>query len=119
MKLLYACTDPGIPVDGGKGASIHVRALCRALAAEGHAVALAAARLDGPPDRLAVVLRGAVAALGPAAARSGRTWPPARWPRPRRRWPRAASTPSTSASACSAPAAAPPPAPWACRTWSR
>ncbi len=63
MRLLYACTDPGIPVDGGKGASIHVRALCRALVAEGHAVTLAAARLDGPPDRLAADLGVAVAPL--------------------------------------------------------
>lgn len=48
MNLLYACTDPGIPVDGTKGASIHVRAMCRAFAAEGHTVHVAAARIDAP-----------------------------------------------------------------------
>ena len=48
INLLYACTDPGIPVDGTKGASIHVRAMCRAFAAEGHSVHIAAARIDAP-----------------------------------------------------------------------
>lgn len=51
MNLLYACTDPGIPVRGTKGASIHVRSLAGALAADGLAVTIAAARPgDGPCD---------------------------------------------------------------------
>ena len=35
MKLLYVCNDFGIPLDGTKGPSIHVRAITRALAEAG------------------------------------------------------------------------------------
>lgn len=77
MRLLYVCTDPGIPVDGHKGAAVHVRELCRALASLGHDVRLAAARLDGgdsPPPvpttrlELAPAARHRIARL---AARGG------------------------------------------------
>lgn len=45
MRILYLCADPGIPVLGSKGASLHVRALATALAALGHEVALVAPTL--------------------------------------------------------------------------
>ena len=49
MRILYLCSDPGIPVLGSKGASLHVRALTSALAALGHEVALAAPALTRSP----------------------------------------------------------------------
>lgn len=44
MRILYICADPGIPVTGTKGASIHVRSLTGALAELGHDVLILAAR---------------------------------------------------------------------------
>ena len=44
MNILYICADPGIPIRGAKGASIHVRALTDAFAAQGHLVTLLAPR---------------------------------------------------------------------------
>ena len=49
MKILYLCSDAGIPVLGHKGASIHVRSLVSAFAAAGHSVALAAPLLVSSP----------------------------------------------------------------------
>ncbi len=40
MHLLYVCSDFGIRPDGTKGASIHLRAITRALADSGHSVSL-------------------------------------------------------------------------------
>ena len=34
-RFAYICADPGIPVPGGKGASIHVASVCRALSSLG------------------------------------------------------------------------------------
>ena len=45
MNILYLCTDPGIPVLGHKGASVHVRALVSAFRAAGHSVTVAAPSL--------------------------------------------------------------------------
>ncbi len=45
MKILYLCPDPGIPVLGRKGASVHVRELIGAFARAGHRVTLAAQTL--------------------------------------------------------------------------
>ena len=36
MRLLYVCSDFGIPPSGTKGASIHLRAITSALCAAGH-----------------------------------------------------------------------------------
>lgn len=47
MNILYLCTDPGIPVLGHKGASVHVRALISAFRAAGHSVTVAAPSLAG------------------------------------------------------------------------
>lgn len=49
MRLLYVCSDFGIPPSGTKGASVHLRAITRALAALGHEVCLLSPR-EGPGD---------------------------------------------------------------------
>lgn len=54
MRLAYVCADPGIPVFGQKGCSIHVQEVIRALRQQGAAVELFAVRLGGnPPADLA------------------------------------------------------------------
>ena len=56
MRIAYICTDPGIPVFGNKGASIHVQEMLRAFLALGAEVALISPRLDDPaPDDLASI----------------------------------------------------------------
>jgi glycosyltransferase involved in cell wall biosynthesis len=57
MRIVYVCADPGVPLLGGKGASVHVRAITSALARRGHqvVVAFAASGSGNPPpvvDRL-------------------------------------------------------------------
>jgi glycosyltransferase involved in cell wall biosynthesis len=47
MRLVYLCSDLGVPVYGNKGASIHVRELSRALQELGHEVMIVCARLGG------------------------------------------------------------------------
>lgn len=65
MRIAYVCTDPGIPVWGSKGASIHVQEMLRAFLARGAHVTLLSPRLEGvPPADLA---RVATLALPPAA----------------------------------------------------
>ncbi|SEE95463.1 glycosyltransferase family 4 protein [Ruania alba] len=51
-RVVYVCTDPGIPVFGSKGASVHVRAVLRRLVAAGLEVDLITPRTggDAPPD---------------------------------------------------------------------
>jgi glycosyltransferase involved in cell wall biosynthesis len=49
VRILYLCADPGIPVRGHKGASIHVRALTDAFSSLGHSVTLVTPR-PGPSD---------------------------------------------------------------------
>ncbi len=44
MRILYLNADPGVPVFGSKGASVHVRAMAGALARHGHRVAVLASR---------------------------------------------------------------------------
>ena len=48
MRIAYVCTDPGIPVFGSKGASVHAQAVLRELVARGADVQLVAARTGGP-----------------------------------------------------------------------
>ena len=52
MRLAYICADPGIPVFGQKGCSIHVQEMLRAFKKQGVQVELFATRLGGnpPPD---------------------------------------------------------------------
>ncbi|WP_194947896.1 glycosyltransferase family 4 protein [Actinomyces trachealis] len=40
MRIAYVCTDPGIPVFGTKGASVHVQEVIREMRARGHEVTL-------------------------------------------------------------------------------
>lgn len=47
MKICYICTDPGIPVNGRKGCSTHVRETCYALTRLGHEVKLLCANTEG------------------------------------------------------------------------
>ena len=56
MRVAYVCSDPGVPVFGRKGSSVHVRAVVQELVRGGAEVELFAARLGGPaPDELAKV----------------------------------------------------------------
>ncbi len=58
MNIAYLCTDFGIPVHGTKGAAIHVRELCRALAGRGHVVRIYTPRAGGPaPEGFDVPVR--------------------------------------------------------------
>jgi glycosyltransferase involved in cell wall biosynthesis len=49
MRIAYVCTDPGVPVFGSKGSSIHVQEIVRGFARTGAEVTLFATRLDGDP----------------------------------------------------------------------
>lgn len=56
MRIAYVCSDPGIPVFGRKGASVHVQAVLRVLASRGVEVHLVAGRVGGEvPSGLADV----------------------------------------------------------------
>jgi glycosyltransferase involved in cell wall biosynthesis len=50
MKIIYLCTDPGIPVFGRKGCSTHVRETCYALQRLGHEVKLFCSNIEGDHD---------------------------------------------------------------------
>jgi glycosyltransferase involved in cell wall biosynthesis len=52
MRLLYLSADPGVPVLGHKGASVHVRELARALGRLGIEVAIASPRTEPAGDSL-------------------------------------------------------------------
>ncbi len=47
MRIAYVCADPGVPVFGAKGSSVHVQEVVRAFIALGADVELFATRLDG------------------------------------------------------------------------
>jgi glycosyltransferase involved in cell wall biosynthesis len=47
MRVAYVCADPGVPVFGCKGASVHVQEVLRALQRRGATVELFATRLGG------------------------------------------------------------------------
>lgn len=51
MRIAYICADPGVPVFGHKGCSIHVQCVIQTLLQQGHEVELFAARIGGsaPP----------------------------------------------------------------------
>jgi glycosyltransferase involved in cell wall biosynthesis len=56
MRVAQVCADPGVPVFGTKGASVHVQAVAAALARAGARVDLLATRVGGnPPAALADV----------------------------------------------------------------
>lgn len=50
MRIAYVCADPGVPVFGTKGASIHVQSVVRELDRRGHDVTLLARRRGGDPS---------------------------------------------------------------------
>jgi glycosyltransferase involved in cell wall biosynthesis len=53
MRLLYLTADPGVPVLGNKGASVHVRELATALTRLGADVTIASPRIEPAGDSLA------------------------------------------------------------------
>ncbi|UNX53665.1 glycosyltransferase family 4 protein [Georgenia sp. TF02-10] len=53
MRIAYVCADPGIPVFGTKGASVHVQEVVRVLLAAGHTVDLFCRRTGGAPPAAA------------------------------------------------------------------
>ena len=57
MRLLYLSLDPGVPVLGHKGASVHVRALASALSDIGADVAIASPRTEPAGDTLPTAVR--------------------------------------------------------------
>jgi glycosyltransferase involved in cell wall biosynthesis len=58
MRIAYVSTDPGVPVFGMKGGSIHVQEMLRAFRSAGADVAVVSPRLDDEPPRdLVSVLR--------------------------------------------------------------
>lgn len=53
MRVAYVCLDPGIPVFGTKGASVHIQAMVRELLKLGHQVEIHACRIgDAVPGDL-------------------------------------------------------------------
>lgn len=58
MKILYVCSDLGIPVLGRKGASVHVRSLVSAMTRAGHTVVVATPLLTKSPWELPAPLQG-------------------------------------------------------------
>src|SRR5437588_12780207 len=57
MRLLYLSADPGVPVLGHKGASVHLRALATAFAALGHEVTVASPRVERAENALDTNIR--------------------------------------------------------------
>ncbi|WP_136192799.1 glycosyltransferase family 4 protein [Actinomyces procaprae] len=54
MRIAYICADPGVPVFGSKGASVHIQEVVRALRRAGHDVTVYAVRRGNlVPDDLA------------------------------------------------------------------
>src|SRR5213594_2423104 len=68
MKILYLCSDSGIPVLGRKGASIHVREMVGAFARAGHQVVLAAPVLNKSPWETPAEVAANIMHLRPGAS---------------------------------------------------
>ncbi|MFV0375430.1 glycosyltransferase [Microbacterium sp.] len=74
MRIAYVCADPGIPVFGSKGASVHIQEIVRAFRARGDEVTVYTSRLgrEVPPDLADLpVVEVPVAAGTVAAEREG------------------------------------------------
>lgn len=69
MRIAYVCADPGVPVFGRKGCSVHVQEIVRALTRRGACVELFAARTGGSPP---ADLRGLSVHQLPVPARGDR-----------------------------------------------
>lgn len=65
MKILYLCPDPGIPVLGRKGASVHVRELVAAFGRAEHSVVVAAPVLNKSPWEEPAEIEGRLLHLPP------------------------------------------------------
>lgn len=72
MNILYLCADPGIRLDDGLGAAVHVWAMTRAFAALGNHVTLVATSVGLAPPPTADVFVKSVP-LGPLNQRLART----------------------------------------------
>ena len=75
MRLAYVCADPGLPVFGRKGGSVHAQEVVRALRRKGHRVELFVTRLGGdpPPDLADIPVRQLPAiGAGPPEEREAR-----------------------------------------------
>lgn len=70
MKILYLCSDLGIPVLGRKGAAVHVRELMAALGRAGHDVFLAAQMLNKSPWEKPAEVQAPLLQVRPALAAS-------------------------------------------------
>jgi glycosyltransferase involved in cell wall biosynthesis len=69
MHIAYVSTDPGIPVWGSKGASVHLQEMLRALSRRGLRLTVLSPRLEGmPPSDLAHVGTRALPAAPKGAA---------------------------------------------------
>lgn len=69
MRIAYICVDPGVPVFGRKGSSVHVQEVIRALGQRGVSIALFALRFDGPlPDGMEHVDLHPLLAIGKGEA---------------------------------------------------
>lgn len=66
MRILHVCADAGIPLDGSKGASVHLRSLAEALARD-HEVVLVVRRPASGPAGGTAGATGAGASAPPAA----------------------------------------------------
>lgn len=69
MRIAYVCTDPGIPVFGSKGASIHAQAVLAELSRSGHELHLVTPRPGGEAHLPVEVHRLPAVGRGPAAER--------------------------------------------------
>ncbi|HEY0069402.1 MAG TPA: glycosyltransferase family 4 protein [Chloroflexia bacterium] len=68
MRIAYVCADPGVPIFGRKGCSVHVQEVVRALRARGVEVEIFAARVGGqPPGDLSDVRVHAMSAVSRVA----------------------------------------------------
>src|SRR5215207_8449299 len=77
LRVAYVCADPGVPVFGRKGCTVHVQEVLRAFGRAGAEVDLFATRFDAPaaPEGLTAVRVHALPAApkGDAAERERRS----------------------------------------------
>jgi glycosyltransferase involved in cell wall biosynthesis len=69
MRIAYVCSDPGIPIFGCKGASIHAQAVLQVLHRQGHEIHLVSPRPGGEPLIPLVLHRLPGVSGGPTAER--------------------------------------------------
>jgi glycosyltransferase involved in cell wall biosynthesis len=69
MRIAYICSDPGIPIFGCKGASIHAQAVLQVLHRQGHEIHLVTPRPGGEPRIPLVLHRLPAVSGGPTAER--------------------------------------------------